>query len=55
MKKILCFIYEGCADFEITVVCTDINMSEKFELIPIMNHELIKKPSAIYNGNSPIV
>ncbi|MCP4762067.1 MAG: thiamine biosynthesis protein ThiJ [archaeon] len=35
MKKILCFIYEGCADFEITLVCTDISMSEKFELIPV--------------------
>ena len=33
MKNILCYIYEGFVDYEISLVCAEVNMSDKYQLI----------------------
>jgi len=53
LKNILCFIYEGFVDFEISLACTEINLSEKYQVIYVAYDKLPIKSSAgitIYPG-----
>ncbi len=51
MKIILCFIYEGFADFEITLTCSFLNETEGYEIIYIAYN----KTPVISGGNIRII
>lgn len=46
MKNILCFIYDGFVDYEMSLACTELNMAEDYQIVYIAYEKTPIKSSA---------
>lgn len=57
MKNILCFIYEGFVDYEISLACAELNMADNYKLIYIAYQKkpIISSAGLIIHPNNTVV